>query len=163
VGMAYHLLAYSEIEAGDFGDALGLLARGRELFGSELGQRDEARFSIEEARAYMGLGRHNDAAVAARRVLEASDAMQPADRGRAFVTLGDVFLAAGEHERARSLFEQGLELLLQHGRRHALEAGRRLAELLESEGETDAALQVLKRASDGASFAPATAGERVQV
>src|SRR6266850_2127941 len=65
VGMAYHLLAYSEIEAGEFGDALGLLARGRELFGPELGQRDEARFSIEEARAYMGLGRHNDAAVAA--------------------------------------------------------------------------------------------------
>jgi tetratricopeptide (TPR) repeat protein len=163
VGMAYHLLAYSEIEAGEFGDALGLLARGRELFGPELGQRDEARFSIEEARAYMGLGRHNDAAVAARRVLAASDAMQPADRGRAFVTLGDVFLAAGESQRARSLFEQGLELLLQHGRRHALEAGRRLADLLESEGETDAALQVLKRASEGASFAPATAGERVQI
>jgi tetratricopeptide (TPR) repeat protein len=159
VGMAYHLLAYSEIEAGEFSGALGLLARGRELFGSELGQRDEARFSIEEARAYMGLGRHNDAALAARRVLAASDAMQPADRGRAFVTLGDVFLAAGERERARSLYEQGLELLLEHGRRHALDAGRRLAELLEAEGETDAALQVLKRASEAASFAPV--GERV--
>src|SRR5436305_2715657 len=157
--MAYPVVAYAEVEAGEYSDALGLLARGRELFGSELGQRDEARFSIEEARAYMGLGRHNDAAVAARRVLAASDAMQPADRGRAFVTLGDVFLAAGETDRARSLFEQGLELLLEHGRRHALDAGRRLAELLEDQGETDAALQVLKRASEAASSAPV--GERV--
>jgi tetratricopeptide (TPR) repeat protein len=158
VGMAHHLLAYAEIEAGDFSDALTLLARGRELFGRELGERDEARFSIEEARALMGLGRHGEAAVAARRVLAASDAMQPGDRGRAFVTLGDVFLAAGEPERARSLFEQGLELLLAHGRRYALDAGRRLADLLEASGETDAALQVLKRASEAASFATAATG-----
>jgi tetratricopeptide (TPR) repeat protein len=152
VGMAYHLLAYSEIEASNYTEAIELLARGRELFGVELGERDEARFSIEEARAYLGLGRHADAAVAAKRVLAASDAMQPADRGRAFVTLGDVFLAAGEPERARSLYEQGLELLLEHGRRYALEAGRRLADLHEGNGDTDAALQVLKRASEAASF-----------
>src|SRR3954452_18378459 len=83
VGMAYHLLAYSEIEAAHYEEALELLTKGRELFGKDLGHRDEARFSIEEARAYMGLGRNGEAAVAARRVLATSDAMQPADRGRA--------------------------------------------------------------------------------
>jgi tetratricopeptide (TPR) repeat protein len=158
VGMAYHLLAYSEIEATNYDEALALLAKGRALFGIDLGHRDEARFSIEEARAYMGLGRFGDAAVAARRVLAASDAMQPADRGRAYVTLGDVFLASGDVDRARSLYERALELLLEHGRRYALDAGRRLADLLEEQGDAAAALQVLKRASEAAAV---HAGERV--
>ena len=50
VAMAYHLAAYAEIESGQFEEALLLLGRGRELFGDELGKRDDARFSIEEAR-----------------------------------------------------------------------------------------------------------------
>ena len=75
-------------------------------------------------------------------------------------TLAQELGAPAPHD-PRSLFEQGLELLLEHGRRHALDAGRRLAELLEEEGETDGALQVLKRASEAASFAPAPVGERV--
>jgi transcriptional regulator with XRE-family HTH domain len=53
VGMAYHLLAYAEIEAGNGEEALELLARGRALFGSELGRADDARFSLDEARALM--------------------------------------------------------------------------------------------------------------
>ena len=81
-------LAYAEIESGQFEEALLLLGRGRELFGAELGKRDDARFSIEEARALVGLERHAEAARAASRALELLDAMQPADRGRAYVMLG---------------------------------------------------------------------------
>jgi tetratricopeptide (TPR) repeat protein len=40
VGMAYHLLAYAEIEAGNGEEALQLLERGRELFGKDLGPRE---------------------------------------------------------------------------------------------------------------------------
>jgi tetratricopeptide (TPR) repeat protein len=150
VGMAYHLLAYSEIEAKNYDVALTLLERGRELFGRDLGNRDEARFSIEEARALIGLGRESDAARAASRALGVIEVMQPADRGRAYVTLADVFLAAGDGVRARMLLEQGLEVLLEHGRRFALDAARRLADLLEAEGDTAGALEVLKRATEAA-------------
>jgi tetratricopeptide (TPR) repeat protein len=147
VAMAYHLAAYAEVESGNFEEALSLLQRGRELFGAEIGKRDEARFSIEEARALVGLDRHADAARAASRALALLEAMQPADRGRACVTLADVFLASGDRVRGRVLLEQGLADLIEHGNRFALEAGRRLADLLEAEGDTAGALAVLKRAT----------------
>src|SRR5579871_6877399 len=91
VAMAHHLLAYAEIEAGNHAAALELLERGRALFGKDLGRRDDARFAVEEARALTGLGRNAEAARAAARALEIIDAMQPADRGRSYVVLADVF------------------------------------------------------------------------
>ena len=78
---------------------------------------------------------------------EIIDAMQPADRGRSYVVLGDVFVAAGDRERGRSLLEHGLDLLVEHGNRFALEAGRKLADLLEADGDTAGALLALKRAT----------------
>lgn len=159
VALAYHLLAYAEVESGNYAQALELLDRGRELLGDS-GRRMDARFSIEEARALIGLDRHADAARAASKALELLETMQPADRGRAFVTLADVFLASGDGVRGRMLLEQGLENLIEHGNRFALEAGRRLADLLESQGDTAGALAVLKRATDAAAAAPAPAPAR---
>ena len=155
VAMAYHLAAYAEIESGSSRRRSSLLDRGRELFGARSGKRDEARFSIEEARALVGLERHAEAARVASRALELLEAMQPADRGRACVTLADVFLASGDRVRGRLLLEQGLDDLIEHGNRFALDAGRRLADLLESEGDTAGAFEVLKRATAAAAAAPA--------
>jgi len=154
VGMAHHLAAYTEIESGNFDDALALLERGRELFGDEMGKRDDARFSMEEARAFVGLERFADAARAASNALELLETMQPGDRGRAYVTLSDVFLAAGDGVRGRMLLEQGLDNLIEYGNRFALDAGRRLADLLEAEGDTAGALDALKRATEAAAAAP---------
>jgi tetratricopeptide (TPR) repeat protein len=150
VGMAHHLLAYCELEAGNYADALALLERGRALFGSELPKRQDARFAVEEARALMGLGRHADAARAAAHALEIIEVMQPADRGRSYVVLSDVFLAAGDRERGRALLEHALDVLVDYGNRFALDAGRRLADLLEEEGDTAGALVALKRATEAA-------------
>jgi tetratricopeptide (TPR) repeat protein len=155
VGMAYHLLAHAELEAGNGAEALRLLDRGRGLFGYELGQVDDARFSLEEARALITLGRHAEAALKAARTLELLDAFSPGDRGHAYVTLADVFLAAGDRERPKLLLEQALDLMSEHLRPMVLEAGRRLATLLEEEGDTAGALRVLKRAAEAASSAPA--------
>ncbi|NUR74845.1 MAG: helix-turn-helix domain-containing protein [Thermoleophilia bacterium] len=155
VGMAYHLLAHAELESGDGVEALRLLGRGRALFGRELGPADDARFSLEEARALMSLGRHSEAALKAARTLELLDSVSPGDRGHAYVTLADVFLAAGDRARARMLLEQALDLLTEYLRPMVLEAGRRLATLLEEDGDTAGALQVLKRATDAASSVPA--------
>jgi tetratricopeptide (TPR) repeat protein len=147
VGMAYHLLAYAEIESGNAESALELLQRGRDSFGRDLGQRDDARFSLEESRALFALGRHAEAARTAARTLELLDAVNPGDRGHAYMTLGDVFAAAGDTARAKALYGQALELLSEHGTRHVLDAGRRLADLLEAEGDTSGALRVLKSAT----------------
>ncbi len=151
VGMAHQLTAYAEIEAGHYAEALELIERGRSLMGHDPGRRQEARFSIEEARALLGLDRSAEAARAAGRVLEVIDVMQPVDRGRAYVTLADVFLGVGDRERARMLLGQALELLIEHGARLALDAGRRLADLLQEDGDTAGALEVLKRATEAAS------------
>jgi tetratricopeptide (TPR) repeat protein len=159
VGMAYHLLAHAEIEAGNGVDALGLLERGRNLFGRDLGRADDARFSLEEARALMSLGRNSEAALKAARTLELLDAVSPGDRGVAYVTLADVFLAAGDRDRPKMLLGQALELLSEHLKPMALDAGRKLAALLEDDGDTAGALKVLKRAAE-ASSSSAPVGER---
>jgi tetratricopeptide (TPR) repeat protein len=160
VGMAYHLLAHAEIEAGNGEEALLLLERGRNLFGRELSEREDARFSLEETRALTSLGQHTEAARKAAHTLGLLDAVIPGDRGRAYVTLANVFLAAGDRERPKMLLEQALELLSEHGRPFALDAGRKLAALLEEDGNTEGALQVLKRAAE-ASSSSAPVGERV--
>jgi tetratricopeptide (TPR) repeat protein len=76
------------------------------------------------------------------------DVLGPGDRGQAYVALADVFLAAGDAERPKMLLQQALELLLDYGPGRALEAGRRLADILEQEGDTAGALQALKRATN---------------
>jgi len=160
VGMAYHLIAHSEVDAGNGAEALLLLERGRSLFGRDMGEADDARFSFEEARALMVLGRNSDAALKAAHTLELLDAVSPGDRGAAYVTLADVFLAAGDRERPRMLLEQAIELLGEHLKPRVLDAGRKLAALLEEDGDTAGALQVLKRAAE-ASSSPAPVAERV--
>jgi tetratricopeptide (TPR) repeat protein len=156
--MAYHLLAYAEIEAGNGEEALALLERGRALFGSELGRSDDARFSLDEARALMAARGPAEAAKKAARTLELVDALAPGDRGTAYMALADIFAAAGDVEKAKMLLEQSLELLSEHFRPRALDAGRRLADLLEQQGDTAGALKVLKRATEAASSAAAPPG-----
>ncbi|MGZ4333644.1 MAG: helix-turn-helix domain-containing protein [Gaiellaceae bacterium] len=154
VAMAYHLLATTELEAGHGEEALRLLGRGRELFGSELGPRDDARFATGEARALLLAGRSAEAARTAARALELMDALGPGDRGMAYVALAEVFRSVDDPERARMLLGQALNLLLEHGPRGALEAARPLADLLEADGDTAGALAVLKRATAAASSQP---------
>ena len=146
VALAYHLLATTEVEAGNGGEALRLLEYGRGLPGSELGRFDEARFVTLEARALLLAGRPADGARAAERTLGSLDGLGPGDRGLALMTLADVFGAVGDEPRARQLLEEALELLLVHRPRRALEAARKLADLLE--GRDPGALAVLARTRD---------------
>src|SRR3954451_21605918 len=56
VALAYQLLAFAEIEAGNGETALELLDRGRRLLGSEMTDTAEVWFSIERARALVLTG-----------------------------------------------------------------------------------------------------------
>jgi len=146
VALAYHLLATTEVEAGNGEEALRLLEYGRELRGGELGPADEARFGALEARALLLAGRPADGAHAAARALGSLEGLGPGDRGLTLMTLAEVFGAAGDEPRARHLLEEALELLLVHRPRRSLEAARKLADLLEASGDTAGALAALKRA-----------------
>lgn len=148
VAMAYHLLAHTEAEQGNGEEALRLLARGRELFASDLGKRDDARFATAEARALLTLGRSREAAERASHALELVDALGPGDRGLTYVALAEIFKSAGDAERARMLLGQALDLLVDYGSKLALEAARPLADLLEAEGDATGALAALRRATD---------------
>ncbi len=155
VAMAHHLLANAEIQAGNAEEALRLLAEGRERFGRELSPHEDAKFTLDEARALVAAGRPRDAVRVAARALELLDVLGPGDRGRAYVALADVFAAAGDDARPKMLLGQALDLLVAHGPSVALEAARPLAEILESEGDTSGALAVMKRAAAAGVAEPA--------
>jgi tetratricopeptide (TPR) repeat protein len=80
-------------------------------------------------------------------VLASLEALGPGDRGLTLVVLAEVLAEAGDGEQARQLFEEALDLLLAHRPRRALEAARKLADLLEAQGDTAGALEILKRAT----------------
>jgi tetratricopeptide (TPR) repeat protein len=153
LGMAHHMLAYIEVEAGNGAKALEYIERGLQLVGSDAPEHVAAAFAIEEARALVLVDHVNEAAKAGHRALALVDALSPADRGRAYATLADVFHSAGDDERARMLYEQGLELLVEHGKPFALEAGKRYADVLEAAGDTAGALRVLRIATGAATAA----------
>jgi tetratricopeptide (TPR) repeat protein len=157
VATAYHLLAYAHIEAGRPDTALKQLARGRELFGSSLTDRDDAKFALEETRALMALRGSKAAAKKAAQALSKIEALDPLEKGRSYMLLGDVFRSSGDAERALELYELAIELLEESGRSYLVEAGRRLADLLEELGRPEEALAVLKRALAGEGGAPSPA------
>jgi tetratricopeptide (TPR) repeat protein len=146
VALAYQVLAYAELEVGNPTSALAHLERGRELLGDDLSAHVDAKFSLEETRALLALGRLKDAATAAAEALEKIDALDPQDRGRGYLLLGEVFEASGNRERALGLLQLAVDILERDGKPYLGEAARRLADLLEEEGRPDEALAVLKRA-----------------
>lgn len=144
--MAYHLLAYAEVELGAAEAALAHLRHGRKLFGPRFGDHDTAKFAVEEARALLALKRLKPAANAASRALEVIDALEPGDRGRAYVVLGEVFAQSRDNERAEEMWRLALGYLLDTGKPYVMEAASRLSALLESRGEDREALKILKKA-----------------
>lgn len=146
VAMAYHALAYAQIEAGDPDSALRQLEHGRELLGLDLTPQGDAQFSLEETRALLALGRVKEAASSAAEALEKIDVLDGGDCGRGYLLLGEVFEASGDRKRALGLLELAVDLLEKDGRPYLGDAARQLADLLESEGRPDEALAVLKRA-----------------
>ena len=149
VALAYQLLAYAEVEAGHAEEALQQIEKGRELFGRDLTVRDDAKFALEECRALLKLGRGKQAAKRAASALGKMDALDPQDRGRGFMLLGEVFRTSGDRERALELLELAVAVLEEHGKPFLVDAATRLSELLEELGRPEEALAVLKRAVSG--------------
>src|SRR5262249_45101682 len=140
VARAYQLLAYAEVEAGNAEEALARIEQSRALFGSDLSTRDDAKFALEEGRALLALGRGKQAARRAAGALGKIDSLDPQDRGRGYMLLGEVFRAGGDQARALELLELAVSLLEEHGKPFVVEAGTALADLLEEQGRPEEAL-----------------------
>ena len=141
---AHHLLAYIEIERGNPADALELLQRGRPLV-EQAGERYElGLFRLEEARALARLGRRDEAREVAHEVLRTLEGVALVDAARALAVVAEVLAETGERARAIELYESSIAQM--EGSPFALDAHRKLAELLEAEGRQAEALDILKRA-----------------
>jgi tetratricopeptide (TPR) repeat protein len=149
VAMAYQLLASAEIDSGSPEQALEHLAQGRATFGDRLTTYEEGKFVTEETRALLALGKRSEAARSARRLLELCDELEPQDRARAYLLVGDVLRDTGDLERALEQYEHADAILAEGGGLFGGEAATRLSEVLEELGRTDEALAVLRRAVSG--------------
>jgi tetratricopeptide (TPR) repeat protein len=145
---AHELLAHVEIDRARPEEALRLLDRAWPLLERTANPVDQAAFKLERARALAALGQSEEAGAIAMEVSALLADAKPRQAGRSYVLLGDIYAATGQPERARELYELGIEMLQPNPDRYLVEAYSKLASLLEGEGDADAALAVLKRAMD---------------
>jgi tetratricopeptide (TPR) repeat protein len=107
---------------------------------------DLALFRLEEARALLQLGEHDEAASIAMASAGLLADASPYDAGRGYVVVAEVFEQLGDAEKAREIYELAAELLSPVPSRYLLEVYQKLAALLEADGRKDEALEVLKKA-----------------
>ncbi len=144
---AHHLLGSASLDAGDPLEALRVLEAGLALLGKHATPRETAAFRLEMARALAMLGRTEEAASLALAAAADHPVDHPANAGRSFAALAQLFDERGEEERALELYELALELLERAPTRHAAEACARYGALLERLGRRDGAFEVYKRAA----------------
>jgi tetratricopeptide (TPR) repeat protein len=144
---AYQLLAHIEIDRGRAEEALELLREGSPILERTGNPLELAHFRIEEARALAHLGRGEEAAALAMELTgQLGDAL-PEDAGRAYGVLGDIFADLGDSARAQELYELAAELLERHNpTRYVVEVYTKLADLLEAQGQKEAAFELMKKA-----------------
>jgi tetratricopeptide (TPR) repeat protein len=143
---AHQLLAHVELDRGNADEALDVLDRGLPLVQEGGNAADEALFQLERARALVRLGRGEEAVDLAATSTESLADASPGDAGRGHIVVAEVYEELGERTRAIELYEHAAELLTLSPNRYLLEVYAKLADLLETEGRKDEALEVLKKA-----------------
>lgn len=143
---AHQLLAFIAVERGRGEEALNHVRRGLTLLGEDVSPVEIAKFRIEEARALVLLERNDEAGTAAMSIQGLLADAEPDDAGRAYTVLGDVYRQLGDGARAQEIWELAVERLEREPNPYIGEVYERLGTLLEEEGRTEEALQMLKRA-----------------
>ena len=143
--VAHLLLAYIENERGDGEAALARLERAELVLATSSSRFHWGLFQVERARALLLTGEREEAASVAMGALPLVADASVTDSGRAQALLGDVFRELGDVERAQELYELALETLPGVDR-NLLRVYDGLAEILEEQGRSDEALDLLKQA-----------------
>jgi tetratricopeptide (TPR) repeat protein len=147
IARALETLAHICLELGRAREALDLLDEGESLMQGTGSPPDIAHYQLERARALAALGAHEEAASLAMRLAGELGDIQPLARGRAYLLLGDLFLALGDLTRAQELYELAISCLEDCPlNKHLMTAYRALADLMKNTGRRDVALELLERA-----------------
>ncbi len=142
---AHQLLAHIELDSNHPAEALEVIERGKPLT-NELSDLEKAQYRLEEARALAGLGRVEEAASLAMEVSGVIAGANVEDAGRSYTLLADLFAQIGDTARAGELYELAAEMLETNPNRYLVRVYRRHAELLEEQGRTTEAMDLLKKA-----------------
>ncbi|HEY1366351.1 MAG TPA: tetratricopeptide repeat protein [Gaiellaceae bacterium] len=135
VARAFHLLAYIEIGRGRGEEALELLSQGEAVLANGANRIDQAVFRLEEARAHAALGDLERAAGLAMAATELLGDASPADAGRGYTLIADVYRQLGEPEKALELYELADSVLPEHDY-NRIPLYTVMDELLEADGRT---------------------------
>jgi tetratricopeptide (TPR) repeat protein len=141
---AYQLLAHAANDRGDGQEALRLLEEGYPTVATSGNKYHDALFRLERARALLLLGVQDQAASVAMGTISVLAESSPADAGRGYAVLADVFRNLGDHSRAIELYELAAEKL-PSADRYLVAVYIALGELLEEQGRQQEAISVVWR------------------
>jgi len=148
IARAKQLLAYIELERGDADAALALLREAVPIVERTGNAEERALVLLEQARVLVHLGEHDEARALAIEVAPVLTRAARADSGRCFTALGDIWQAVGDVEAALAMYDAAIEALEGHRSPWLATAYKKKASLLEEQGDSAAALALLKRAVD---------------
>jgi tetratricopeptide (TPR) repeat protein len=143
---AHQLLAHIEVDRNRAAEALELVQQGLDLLSESANPVHRALLRLEEARALVQLGNHEEAGALALEVAGLLKEASPHDAGRGYALVGEVYEQLGDRARALELYELAAEVLQPIRSRYLVEVYQRLARLLEDDERKDEALEVLKKA-----------------
>lgn len=146
------LLAFIENDRGNPAAALELIAEGDPIVAAAGEETLSAMFAVERARALSALGYEEDAAKLLLGTVPRLISAAPRDAGRAYCLVADIYRRQGDIPRALELYELAIEQA--PASRHVAAALTAMAEIREEQGETQMALDLLKRALAARSGAP---------
>jgi tetratricopeptide (TPR) repeat protein len=144
---ACRALAHIELDAGHPDEAVRLIDRGRALLANGGTPHEYAQFALEEARALIQLGLHDQAsALAMQSSADFADA-HPVDVGRSYAELAAALDQGGDTERALEIYELAIEFHEKRPSRFLSDTYTSYAQLLERTGRLEQAFTAYKRAA----------------
>jgi len=128
--------------------ALDQLDRAEKLLGVHASGDDRAVLKVQRARAYVLLGRGEEAVALAREAVHLVDRRNEPELGTASAALGDALTVVGDYDGAEAAYSEAVDLLEGQSRwREATEAAQAWGKMLRKAGREADALDVLERAA----------------
>jgi len=142
---AFALLAQLENDRGNAEAAIALIDTGLPTIARTGNRYEEALFLLERARALVALGEAEEAGALALGTIPTFQESSVTNSARGYAVAASVFKSIGDTARALELYELAAESF-PTADQHLVDVYTAIAELLESEGRQDEALEMLKRA-----------------